>query len=310
MMITPLEAHFRTYTAFLRHHFGAPLFRVSIDAGFSCPNRDGTLGREGCIYCNNKSFSPQRAESTIPALIEKELEKRRRAGSEFIVYFQSFTNTHADLRTLRRRFEEALSVKGCAGLAIGTRPDCVDEEKLAYLEELAGRYFITIEYGLQSPYLQSLEWMKRGHDFECFRDAVRLTRGRKIFIGAHIILGIPGETHEMMLNTACEVSRLPIDFLKIHQLQVVRDTPLAAQFELQPFALWRLDEYADFLCDFIEMLRSDMVVQRLYSYSRSDLLIGPVWGSRQEIDRVIHGRLRSRGVIQGRRTSQAATILL
>jgi radical SAM protein (TIGR01212 family) len=207
---------------------------------------------------------------------------------------------------LRTLYEQAISFENCVGISIGTRSDCVDDEKLTLLEELAARTSVTLEYGLQSPHLKSLLWMRRGHDYDSFVRAVEETARRRILTGAHIILGIPGETREMMRETAVLISGLPIRFLKIHQLQVIRGTPLSNLYEKNPFPLWDLDEYADFICEFIEELRQDMVIQRLYSTSRPDLLIGPVWGGiRRDVDRILHERIRSRHVIQGRRRKEA-----
>lgn len=301
----PLERFYRTYPYFLRHHFGFPVYRVSINAGFTCPNRDGTLGTTGCIYCNNESFSPPGAlsEDSLETRIEKGLRRFRR--EKFIVYFQSYSNTYGTLNTLRNLYERALSFPGCVGLSIGTRPDCVDSEKLAFLESLAGRTFLTVEYGLQSPHEASLRWMKRGHGFDTFAQAVVDTAGRGILVCVHIILGIPGETLEMMRETARVISELPIDLLKIHQLQVIKGTVMAQMYEGNPFPLWNIDEYADFLCDFLEELREDMVVQRLYSLARPGLLMGPDWGkSSREIDRFLHSRIMKRKVVQGSRRKE------
>jgi uncharacterized protein len=304
-----LECYFRTYATFLKKCFGEPVFRISVNAGFSCPNRDGTVGFDGCIYCNNESFSPtlSRRHGDVSAQLSEALVKRRRKkGSgkspRFIVYFQPYTNTHCPVEILDKLCRDALSVEGCAGLAIGTRPDAVDEEKIALLAELARDTHITIEYGLQSIHEESLRWMNRGHTYQAFIDAVKMCSGKNIHIGSHIILGIPGETREMMLETARELSSLPIDFLKIHQLQIIRNTPLEGIYRENPFPLWNLDHYADFLCDFIEELREDLIIQRLYSLSRSDLLIGPQWGrSKNEIEEFLQGRIRAKNIRQGKR---------
>lgn len=303
MAVLPLEKHFRTYPHFLVKKFGFPVYRVSVDTGFTCPNRDGTLGTTGCIYCNNASFSPSYQNRLIPIEIQiaKTIEKHQSLSSKFIVYFQSYSNTYDKVEKLRNLYNAALSFDGCVGLAIGTRSDCVDEEKLDLLEDMAQKTFITVEYGLQSPYAQSLIWMKRGHDYDSFVRAVERTALRNISICVHIILGIPGETRDMMLKTASEISMLPVQFLKIHQLQIIWNTPLALLYEENPFPLWNIDDYSDFICDFLEELREDIVVQRLYSISRPGLLIAPQWGlKRQEIDRVLHERIRTRKVIQGK----------
>ncbi|MDQ7823502.1 MAG: TIGR01212 family radical SAM protein [Candidatus Eremiobacteraeota bacterium] len=301
--LDPLERHYRTYPVYLRRRFGAPVFRISIDAGFSCPGRDGG---KPCIYCNNESFSPSLSRSTKPVSfqIREALARRSWRGryGGFIAYFQPYTNTYAPVKHLKALYEEALAVDGCLGISIGTRPDCVDGAVLDLLAELGSRAFITVEYGLQSPHQESLLWMKRGHTLEAFQDAVRNTSLRSIATGAHIILGIPGETEPQMLETASIISGLPLTFLKIHQLQVVRGTVLAEMHDKNPFPLWSLGKYASFLCDFIEELRYDLVIQRLYSHSRPDLLIGPLWGGdRHHIENFIHRTIRATEVQQGRR---------
>jgi uncharacterized protein len=303
----PLETHFRTYSHFLRRSFGRPVSRISVAAGFSCPNRDGTVGVDGCIYCNNESFSPALSLSHLDIrhqVLHLRSQRSRKAAlgatSPFIVYFQPFTNTHAPVERLERLYREALSIEGCRGIAIGTRPDAVDDEKIALLADIARNAHVTIEYGLQSTHEKSLTWMNRGHTYRAFIDAVHMTAGKNIHIGSHIILGIPGESRELMLQTARELSSLPIDFLKIHQLQVMKDTRLEHLYQVNPFPLWNLTDYADFLCDFLEELREDIVVQRLYSLSRPGLLIGPQWGmSKSKIEEYLQARIRSRNIRQG-----------
>ncbi len=291
---------------YLLAHFGEKISRVSVDAGVSCPHRGESRVGGGCIFCNNESFRPSYAEAHLPLDYQvagglRHFKKRRK----FIIYFQAFSNTSAPVDRLRMLYGEALSIPGCVGLSIGTRPDCIDDEKLSLLEDLACRSFITVEYGLQSPYDQSLEWMKRGHDYRCFCDAVKKTAARNIHVATHIIMGLPGETEEMMLRTARMLSSLPLNFLKIHQLQVIRGTPLEQIYRESSFPLWKLDDYADFLCEFLEALRETIVIQRLYSLSHESLLIGPDWGKNKwDIERLIEDRLRDKGVQQGRKWSE------
>lgn len=299
----PLEAYYRTYGSFIKRIFSQKVQRISIDAGFSCPNRDGKCGYTGCIYCNNESFRPSYSSNSLSlsAQIRKAADKLK-PGTKYIVYFQSFSNTYSDTDTLNEKYTTVLKDENCVGLAIGTRPDCIDDEKLALISNLAKNTFITIEYGMQSPYSESLNWMKRGHDFDCFCKAVEKTCRRNIFICAHIILGIPGETREMMIETARKISLLPVDLLKIHQLQVIKGTMLEKLFKETRFPIWELDEYADFLCSFIEELREDIVIQRMYSQARNDLLVAPDWKKNKwEIDGIIKERLKNRKVVQGRK---------
>jgi radical SAM protein (TIGR01212 family) len=277
---------------------------VNVDAGFTCPNRDGTLGVTGCIYCNNDSFRPSECKTEIPLKEQirngiKYLSMRYKA-KKFLVYFQPYTNTYAPAGELKRMFREALSVPSVIGLAIGTRPDCVDEEKIGLVRELAKDHFVLVEYGLQSIYDKSLRYILRGHDYRTFLDALDLTKEKGIHIGAHIIVGLPTETKDEMLAMADELSTLPIGFLKIHQLQVVRNTPLAQQYRERPFPTFGYDEYLDFLVDFIERLSPQIVLQRLFALSPDDILVAPQWGrTRQQILRDINERFVRREAVQG-----------
>lgn len=299
----------RRYNAFGRYmkdRFGGPVFKVNVDAGFTCPNRDGTVSTGGCIYCNNDSFRPSACTSLLPVREQVErgipyLRSRYGAG-RFLVYFQPYTNTYAPVATLERLYREALSVPGVMGLAIGTRPDCVDGEKIALLESLARDHFILVEFGLQSVHDRTLEFINRGHDYACFRDALSLTAGRGIRIGAHIILGFPTETREEMLSMADEISRLPVEFLKIHQLQVVKDTALADLYAAQPFPTFGYEDYIALLADFFERLSPEIVLQRLFAAAPEGILIAPVWNrTRSEFLRDLDAVLEERGSFQGKR---------
>lgn len=290
----------------MKEKFGSTVYKVNVDAGFTCPNRDGTLGVTGCIYCNNDSFRPGSCRPTLP--IGKQIENgishisRRYNAGKFIVYFQAYTNTYAPLAELEVLYREALKGPSIAGLAIGTRPDAVDEDKLALLSELAKDYFILIEYGLQSIYDKSLEFISRGHDYRAFLKALDMTKGRGIHIGAHIIAGFPTETTEETLAMAEEISMLPLEFLKIHQLQVVKDTPLEHIYGETPFHTFAYDEYIQFVVDFLERLSPDIVIQRLFATAPDNILVAPQWGrSRHEILRDIERALESRDTWQGKK---------
>ncbi len=296
---------YRAFGQYLKELYGERVYKVNVDAGFTCPNRDGTVGIGGCIYCNNDSFRPQscRAVTPLGEQIEqgiKYLKKRYRAN-KFIVYFQPYTNTYAPVEKLRELYYEALNEPSVVGLAIGTRPDCVDEEKLALLEEIARDYFVLVEYGLQSIYDKTLQYINRGHDFQCFLDAVYATEGRGIHIGAHIIVGFPTESIDEMMAMAEVVSALPVGFLKIHQLQVVKDTILEQYYREEPFHTFQYDEYLDFVVRFIERLSPDIVLQRLFATAPDDILIAPRWDrSRHEITRDIDRRFEELDTYQGR----------
>jgi len=297
---------YNSFGRFTKRRFGASVHKVNVDAGFTCPNRDGTLGFSGCIYCNNDSFRPG---SCKPALSVKEQVRsgirylRGRYGAEkFIVYFQPFTNTYAPVEELERVYEEALAEPEVIGLAIGTRPDCIDQEKISLLQSLASRYFILVEYGLQSIYDRSLQFINRGHGYRTFLDALTTTTGKNIEIGAHIIVGFPTETRQDMLAMAEEISDLPIGFLKIHQLQIIKDTPLAALFQEKPFPVFGYEEYLDFVADFLERLSPEIVLQRLFATAPDDILIAPKWEKgRHEILRDITRILTERDTHQGKR---------
>ena len=261
--------------------YGLPVYKVNVDAGFTCPNRDGSVSVGGCIYCNNDSFRPSACIST--ASVHDQIEKgmpylRRRYGAEkFIVYFQPFTNTYAEVQVLERLYRDALEHPGVVGLAIGTRPDCVDKEKIALLEDIAQDHFVLVEYGLQSIYDRTLEFINRGHDFACFKNAVQMTEGRGIRIGAHLILGFPVETRDQMLETADVLSELPIGFLKIHQLQVIKDTILADMYRDKPFPTFEYREYIRLVAEFLERVNPNIVIQRLFASAPDEILIAPVW---------------------------------
>ncbi len=295
---------YRSFGAFMRTKFGFTVYKVNVDAGFTCPNRDGTLGLSGCIYCNNDSFRPNSCKPTLSLADQigngiSHIKKRYKAN-KFIVYFQPYTNTYAPLETLRELYTEALKQPDIIGLAIGTRPDAVDEQKISMLEELAQKHFILIEYGLQSIYDKSLSFINRGHDYAAFLKAVHMTRDRGIHIGAHLIAGFPTETRDDMLAMAEEISSLPIGFLKVHQLQVIKDTPLAEMYKVNPFYTFGYAEYVDFIVDFIERTSPDIVFQRLFATAPESILIAPDWGkSRHRMLSDIEKRLEARDTYQG-----------
>jgi radical SAM protein (TIGR01212 family) len=297
----------RRYSAFghfMRERYGVPVYKVNVDAGFTCPNRDGTISVGGCIYCNNDSFRPRAC--AVGASVRDQIERgmpylRRRYGAErFLVYFQPFTNTYASVAVLERLYRDALDMPDVVGLAIGTRPDCVDKEKIALLEDLARDRFILVEYGLQSIHNRTLEFINRGHDFAAFHEAVEMTAGRGIHVGAHLILGFPTETRDDMLETADTLSRLPIGFLKLHQLQVIRDTVLAERFSAKPFPTLGYEEYLELVAEFLEHLSPDIVLQRLFAAAPDDILIAPKWNrTRSEFLHDLDACLERSGKRQG-----------
>jgi len=309
--VKPLSRGYNAFGQYLKDRFGQPVYKVNVDAGFTCPNRDGSIATGGCIYCNNDSFRP--SACTSAASIREQIEKgipylrSRYSAEKFIVYFQPYTNTYGPVELLERLYREALDQPGVVGLAIGTRPDCVDEEKIALLETLARDSFILVEYGLQSIYDRTLAFINRGHDYARFKQAVALTSGRGIHIGVHLILGFPTETREEMLAMADEISTQHVGFLKIHQLQVVRATALAGLYARQPFATFGYHEYIEMLADFLERLSPGIVLQRLFAAAPDEILIAPVWNkTRSELLRDLDLFMEQRGSWQGKMRGTSA----
>lgn len=273
---------YNDYGAWMRRQFPFRVQKISIDAGFSCPNRDGHISHGGCTFCDNRTFNPsycQPSKSITEQITEgKEFFRHKYPDMKYLAYFQAFSNTYATLDTLQRRYEEALSAEDVVGIVIGTRPDCVSNEILNYLESLNQQTFMIVEYGIESVSDDTLRRVNRGHNFECSRRAIIETHNRGILTGAHIILGLPGESAEDNVRQADIISALPIDILKLHQLQIIRGTQLAAEYERQPFNLYTADEYIDLCRRYIERLRPDMVLERFVSQSPKELLMAPKWG--------------------------------
>jgi radical SAM protein (TIGR01212 family) len=290
---------------YLRDRFGCRVQKITIDAGFSCPNRDGTLSFGGCIYCDGKGSgtgAARRAESISKQVQEGKARLAARYKAEkFIAYFQAFTNTYAPCDILRRRYGEALSDSEVVGLAIGTRPDCIDEAKLHLIEEYSASHMVWIEYGLQSIHNRTLEKINRGHTFEDFVRAVRMTQGRNICICAHVILGLPGESREDVIDTAKALSDLGIDGVKIHSLYVLRETPLAQLFEAGGCSLLNQESYAAWAVAFLEHLSPDIVVQRLTGDPDPSALLSPLWTlNKHKTLALIQGTLETSNTWQGR----------
>lgn len=262
-----------TYAQYCRQHFGQRMQKLTINAGFSCPNRDGSLGTTGCTFCNNAAFNPaycQPAKSITRQIDEGIVfhRQRRRPSGGYLAYFQAYSNTYAPLEILRRRYEEALQHPMIQGIVIGTRPDCVDEDVLDYLATLAQRHYVMVEYGIESCYDNTLRLINRGHDFSCTKQAIIATASRSIPCGGHIILGLPGESNEEILNQADILSSLPLNTLKLHQLQILRNTTLAQQYAQDPSLVpppFSLEEYVSLVVSFLHRLRNDIVIERYAS---------------------------------------------
>ena len=298
---------YNEFGQWLREQFPYKVQKISINAGFTCPNRDGTRGWGGCTYCNNQTFNPEycRTEKSVT----EQLEEGRRFFAhkypemKYLAYFQAYTNTYGDIQRLISLYEEALSSKDVIGLVIGTRPDCMPSDLLNYLEELNQRTFLLVEYGIESTCDETLQRINRGHTFAETKEAIIRTSSRGIRVGGHVILGLPGESHEMIIKQARDVSSLPLTTLKLHQLQLIRGTRMAHEYELNPneFHLYEVDEYIDLVIDYVENLRPDIVLERFVSQSPRELLIAPDWGLKNhEFTSRVRRRMEERGSFQGK----------
>ncbi len=300
---------FNAYAEYMKAKFGGRVQKISVDAGFNCPNRDGTLGRGGCTYCNNDAFNPGYCRET-PSITKQiaegiDFHKRRyRRAEKFLVYFQAYTNTHAALDSLMEKYEMALQHDKVIGLVIGTRPDCLPDELLQYLSSLAKQYYIMIEFGVESIYDHSLARVNRGHDFAQSQDAIKRTAAAGLPCGAHLIFGLPGESRHQMLDSVDEISKLPLKTVKFHQLQIFRNTPMEILFKQNPeeFELFSLDEYIDFIIDFAERLNPDIVIERFAGEAPPKQLVSIPWGKLRydAVLQLIEKRMQQRNTWQGK----------
>ena len=302
------EKLYNDLSAYLAECFPFKVQKISLNAGFTCPNRDGTVGHGGCTYCNNQTFNPAycRTEKTVTEQLEegKQFFARKYPDMKFLAYFQAYTNTYAELEELKRKYEEALSVPDVVGLVIGTRPDCMPDALLDYLVELNERTFLLVEYGVESTDNVTLKRINRGHTYEVAEEAVRRTAAKGIRVGAHIILGLPGEERSTLIKQAGLLSALPLTTLKLHQLQLIKGTRMAAEYHERPedFHLYSADEYIDLVIDYVEHLRPDMVLERFVSQSPKELLIAPDWGLKNhEFTDKVKKRMRERNAWQGKK---------
>lgn len=301
---------FNAYSNYILKEFGERVQKLSIDAGFTCPNRDGTVGTGGCTYCNNNAFNPSYctpSKSISQQIIEgiEFHQKRYRRANKYLAYFQPFSNTYAPLDKLRNIYNEALKFPEVIGLVIGTRPDCIDDKKLEFFSELSKKYYVIIEYGIESCYDKTLERVNRGHSFEQSVKAITKTAQKGIKTGAHIIFGLPGETKQEMLDEADILSELPLNNIKFHQLQIIKDTEMAKEYREKPenFNLFSLNEYIDFIITFLERLTPDIVIERFAGEVPPRFLSGPNWGliRNDQILNLIKKKLYEKNTWQGRR---------
>jgi radical SAM protein (TIGR01212 family) len=303
------ERRFNAYSNYFRSIYGARVQKVSIDAGFTCPNRDGAKGYGGCTYCNNDAFNPSYCvpEKTVSKQIEEGIifhKWRYREAVSYLAYFQAYSNTYAPLHTLKKLFEEALNYPGVIGLIIGTRPDCIDDEKLGYLKYLSGRAYLAIEYGIESCYNKTLKRINRGHSYEDAVSAVEKTAALGINTGAHFIFGLPGESRDDILNEADIISGLPLKTVKFHQLQLIKGTIMEREFQNKPedFELFSWEEYLEFFIRFLERLNPAFVVERFTGEAPLRFLAGVGWGKKRsdQIVNLVEKRLEELDTWQGR----------
>ena len=272
------------YSSFIKLQFGERVQKIALNIGFSCPNRDGSKGFGGCTYCNNNTFNPDYCEPQKS--IQEQLElgihffSKKKNYNHYLAYFQAYTNTYSDIESLKKMYQEALKVPNIIGLVIGTRPDCISDEVIDYLSFLSKKYFIALEFGVESTNEKTLLSVNRCHTFEETKTTFEKCKNKGFHLGAHIILGLPGETKKELLNHAGEISKLPIDTLKIHQLQIVKNSVMAIQYKRNPenFNLFTVENYIEFIAEFITHLRPNIIIERFTSETPSDLLIAPKWG--------------------------------
>jgi radical SAM protein (TIGR01212 family) len=301
------DKRYNDYASALKNITTERVQKILVNAGFTCPNRDGSKGVGGCTYCNNQSFSPEycQPKKSVRQQVEEGIDffKHKYATQKYLVYFQSYTNTYGAIDSLKNIYEEALQVPGVVGLVIGTRPDCVSDELLDYFSELSKKTFLTIEYGVESVHDDTLRFINRGHTYAEAVEAITKTAERGISVGAHLILGLPHESRKMILASATEINKLPIKALKLHQLQLIKGTVMAKQYEQNPewFSFFSADEYVELVVDFLELLNPAIAIERFVSQSPKDLLIMPDWGLKNfEFTAKIEKRLRERDTWQGK----------
>ena len=300
-----MEEVYNSYSQWIRRQFPYRVQKISIDAGFTCPNRDGRVGQGGCIFCDNNTFNPaycNRKKTITQQLKEgKQFFGRKYPDMKYLAYFQAYSNTYDTLDVLKRKYEEALAVEDVVGLVIGTRPDCMPDDVLDYLETLNKQTFLIVEYGIESANDRTLQRINRGHSFEASRQAIERTAEREILTGAHVILGLPGEDATESIRQADLISSLKLNLLKIHQLQIIRGTRLADIYEKEPFHLFSVDEYIKLIASYLQHLRKEIVVERFVSQSPPEMVIAPHWGLKNyEFTNLLVNYMKKERVWQGK----------
>ena len=299
---------YNDYNSYLKNKYGTKVYRIGLDAGFSCPNRDGTKGTGGCLYCDkNGSRSPYAdPKATLSSQLESRIRylKQKRGAQKFIAYFQAFTNTHGSLNRLKSAYDEILPFKEIVGISIGTRPDAIDREKLSLIASYQEKYEVWLEYGLQSSHDKTLKFINRAHSYQEFADAVELAHTFHIPVCAHVILGLPGEGREEVVETARRITALRIEGIKIHSLHVLRDSPLEKLYNDNKIELSTLDEYSELVCDFLENLPSSVIVKRLTGQGGGESHVAPSWALDKTMTMKRIGEVfEARGSYQGSKLS-------
>ena len=304
---------YNSFVGYFKEKYGCRLQKIVVDAGFTCPNRDGRVGFGGCTYCNNDAFHPNYStpDKSIFQQLEEGIEfhlNRYRKAEEYLAYFQSYSNTYAPLEHLKDLYAQALAHPKVRGIAIGTRPDCIDEEKLDWLQEMAREKIVIVEYGIESCYDKTLKRINRGHDFATAVKAVEATAARGLHQGAHFIFGLPGESREELMGMAQIINRLPLNSVKFHQLQIIKGTPMEAEFASRPedFVQFTLEEYIDFFIDFLELLRPDLYIERFAGEVPPRFVNSSPWGKIRNVQllQMLEKRLEERNTCQGARYSE------
>lgn len=299
---------YNSYAAYFRKLFGSRVQKVAVNAGFTCPNRDGSVGVGGCTFCNNAAFTPSYCQPTksVAQQIDEGIEfhrRRYRTASRYLAYFQSFSNTYAPLEHLKTIYSQALSNPLVAGIVVGTRPDCIDEQKLDYFASLAEKHYVAIEYGIESADDRVLQSINRGHDFATAQRAVEMTAQRGIHTGAHFILGLPGQSDEQLIAQSDKINALPLTTVKFHQLQVFRGTAMAEQYDKEPekFPFWSVEEYIELIAEILSRLRPDIVVERFASEAPPRYHYGKNWGliRNETLWAMLEKRLLEKKMFQG-----------
>ena len=299
---------YNDYSSFIKKQFSERVQKISLDTGFTCPNRDGTKGVGGCTYCNNNTFNPKYCKSSksVTQQLDEGIEifAKKYKTQQYLAYFQAYTNTYADIDLVKKLYNEAIRHPKVIGLVIGTRPDCINKDLINFLSELSNKYYISLEFGVESTLDSTLKMVNRCHTYKETVAAYELSKNKGLHLGAHMIIGLPSESKEDILNHANELSKLPINTLKLHQLQVVKHTMMANQLQENPamFSFFSVEEYIDLITDFVALLRPDIIIERFISQCPAHLLIAPKWNGLKNFEIVakIDKKLVEKNLWQGK----------